>query len=63
MRVVVDCCMSEKEYNPYYTFLAVKLCQHSKVCWKCARPVYTEGSSVKIPAVPSQATPTQAVAV
>lgn len=30
VRVIVDCCMSEKEYNPYYTFLVVKLCQHSK---------------------------------
>lgn len=32
VRVVVDCCLSEKEYNPFYAFLVVKLCQHSKVC-------------------------------
>jgi len=31
VRVIVDCCMNEREYNPYYSFLVVKLCQASKV--------------------------------
>lgn len=30
VRVLMECCLQEKHWNPYYGFLAAKLAQHSK---------------------------------
>lgn len=29
IRVLLDCCLQEKTYNPYYSILATKLCQNN----------------------------------
>jgi nucleolar MIF4G domain-containing protein 1 len=29
VRIIIDCCLQEKTYNPFYALLAVKLCQHN----------------------------------
>eukprot|EP00039_Didymoeca_costata_P003007 m.64481 g.64481 ORF g.64481 m.64481 type:complete len:1058 (-) comp11653_c1_seq1:47-3220(-) len=29
MRVILDCCIQEKAFNPFYAHLAVKMCNHS----------------------------------
>jgi hypothetical protein len=30
VHVIVDCCLQEKTYNPFYEHLVMKLCQHSQ---------------------------------
>jgi nucleolar MIF4G domain-containing protein 1 len=30
VRVLLECCLQERVWNPYYGFLALKLCQHSR---------------------------------
>lgn len=41
VHVLVDCCLQERAYNPYYAYLAHKLCQFNKshqVCvYACMR--------------------------
>ena len=30
VHVLLDCCMQEKEFNPYYAYLATKFCQFER---------------------------------
>jgi len=30
VRVLLECCLQEKSYNPFYQLLAVRLCKHAK---------------------------------
>jgi len=32
VRVLVHCCSQEKVYNPYYAYLAVRICEHQSKC-------------------------------
>lgn len=32
VRVLVHCCSQEKVYNPYYAYLAVRICEHQTKC-------------------------------
>ena len=30
VHVLLDCCLQEKHFNPYYAYLAQKLCEYKK---------------------------------
>lgn len=30
VHVLMDCCLQEKSYNPFYAFLAGKFCEHER---------------------------------
>ena len=34
--VLLDCCTQEKDYNPFYSFLAKKLCEYHRYAQLCS---------------------------
>ena len=52
IRVLVDCCLHERSWNPYYAHLALKLCQHGKAhrltMTFCLWDLYKVGRSLRV---------------